>query len=103
MVVFRSTSLLRPMRAIPRVRAYSTPTEGQNKKTIEQTTRQESSKAGSNVGLIAFTLVGALAGGLYFSNDELKSYLAGGLAAGDSSVVSQQKEGKMITPFQKKD
>ena len=98
MVLFRSTNLVRTTRALPRLRAYST---GGPKQTINEASHNDTKKAGSNVGLITFSLVGAVAAGVYFFSDDLKSSLAGGHAAGDKSVLSQQKEGKMVTPFQK--
>lgn len=98
MVLFRSTNLLRTTRALPRLRAYST--EGP-KKTINEASHNDTKKAGSNVGLITFGFLGAVIGGVYFFSDDAKSSLAGGNAAGDKSVISQQKEGKMVSPFQK--
>ncbi|WFC93949.1 cytochrome-c peroxidase [Malassezia brasiliensis] len=97
MVLFRSTNLLRSTRALPHLRAYST--EGP-KRTINEASHNDTKKAGSNVGLIAFGLLGAVIGGVYFFSEDTKSSLAGGNAAGDKSIISQQKEGKMVTPFQ---
>ncbi|WFC98224.1 hypothetical protein MYAM1_000949 [Malassezia yamatoensis] len=91
-----------PLRAIPRTRAYSTP-EGEPKKTINEESFKTSDKANSSIGLVTGIMVASIMGGVFFFSDEMKSYLSGGLAAGDKSVVAQQKDGKMVSPFQKKD
>ncbi|WFD42305.1 hypothetical protein MPSI1_000947 [Malassezia psittaci] len=102
MMLSRSTGLLRTVRAIPRTRAYSTP-EGGPKKTINEESFKNSDKANRSVPLVTGILVASVMGGVFFFSEDMKSYLSGGLAAGDKSVVAQQKEGKMVSPFQKKD
>lgn len=100
----RATQLFRTARTIPRVRAYSTPTpQGQPKQPLEQHNAARAGKAGSSNAFVAMTLAAVFAGGVFFFGDDLKSYFSGGLAAGDESVVSKQKDGKMVSVFQKKE
>lgn len=102
--MLKSTRMLPSARIAPRVygiRAYSAPPPPPPNKPqgtpLEQTAKTD--KAGTSGPIITVTLVGLLVGGLYMFSDDLKSYLSGGMAAADKSVVAEQKDGKMVSLF----